>query len=318
MAGLAGAARAPLNLETSMTVHSNIAPAQGGRGAVAGMTRDWDFVATPVPRWRTRQTVEIMLRGGQRAPRWEAIRPITAQAAWTVYFLYAPDGRFDPAHRYTLARLRDAGHRLMVVCAAPSPAGIPVDVHPFADALYWKGLAGYDFSAYSAALHEIARKSPHATALVINDSVYGPFTDLRGALENPPWELTGFTATPEIESHIQSYAFVLQDVTRRRMWSLASVMFPVFALSKTDDVIQAQESRFARVAARSMRVGSYWHADGKDVVNPSLERPIELVAAGFPFLKRSLTGKLQARQNVAEIRELLFALGHPVPDASAL
>lgn len=132
-------------------------------------------------------------------------------------------------------------------------------------------------------------------------------------MDHPPWELTGFTATAELENHIQSYAFVLQDVTRRRMLSLASVMFPVLALSEVNDVIQVQESRFARVASRSMRVGSFWYADGVQVVNPSLDRPVELVQAGFPFLKRSLTGKLQSRHDVSKIRELLFTLGHPVP-----
>lgn len=280
---------------------------------VAGMTPHWDFVASAVPGWRTRQTVKIMLRRSQRRPGWQALRPVTAQAAWTVYFMFAPAGQFDAAHGFTLARLRDAGHRIMVVCAAPAPAAIPAEVGHFADALYWKGLSGYDFSAYSAALREIGRRSPHATVMVINDSVYGPFTDLRHALDHPPWELTGFTATAELENHIQSYAFVLQDVTRRRMLSLASVMFPVLALSEVNDVIQVQESRFARVASRSMRVGSFWYADGVQVVNPSLDRPVELVQAGFPFLKRSLTGKLQSRHDVSKIRELLFTLGHPVP-----
>lgn len=281
--------------------------------SVAGMAHHWDFVASAVPGWRTRQTVRIMLGHSERRPGWQAIRPVSLQAAWTVYFMFAPDGQFDAAHGFTLARLRDAGHRIMVVCAAPAPDAVPAEAARYADALYWKGLSGYDFSAYSAALREIGRRSPHATVMVINDSVYGPFTDVRHTLDHPPWELTGFTATAEIENHIQSYAFVLQDVTRRRMLALASVMFPVLALSAVNDVIQVQESRFARVASRSMRVGSYWYADGAQVVNPSLDRPVELVHAGFPFLKRSLTGKLQARQDVSRIRELLFTLGHPVP-----
>lgn len=297
----------------TMNDHPAGAAAAGSANTVSGMTRDWDFTPSPVAGWRTRQRIAAMLRRSQRGPGWQTIRPVTAQARWTVYFLFAPDGRFDPAHGFTLARLRDAGHRLMVVCATPSPSVVPAEVAQYADALYWKGLTGYDFSAYSAALREIACKSPHATVMVINDSVYGPFTDVRHVLDNPPWELTGFTATAEIENHIQSYAFVLADTTRSRMRSLASVMFPMLALSQTDDVIQVQESRFARVAARSMRVGSYWFADGVEVVNPSLERPIELVNAGFPFLKRSLTGKLKDRQDIARTRELLFALGHPVP-----
>jgi hypothetical protein len=56
------------------------------------------------------------------------------------------------------------------------------------------------------------------------------------------------------------------------------------------DVIQVQETRFARVAARSLRVGAYWFAEKEQVLDPTLFRPIELITAGFPFLKRSLTG----------------------------
>lgn len=297
-----------------MTEHLNVDRAPFP--SIAGMARNWDFVAHAVPGWRMRQTAKIILCRTRRSPEWHAIVPVSKQAHWTVYFLFAPDGRFDPAHGFTLARLRDAGHRLMVVCATSSPLTVPPEVRQFADALYWKGLTGYDFSAYSAALREIGRISSHATVMVINDSVYGPFTNVRHVIDHPPWELTGFTAAAEIENHIQSYAFVLKEVTRTRMISLASVMFPILALSAVDDVIQVQESRFARVASRTMRVGSFWYADGAQVVNPSLDRPVELVAAGFPFLKRSLTGKLQNRQNIAEIRELLFTLGHPVPSES--
>jgi lipopolysaccharide biosynthesis protein len=280
---------------------------------IAGMTRRWDFVPTPVQRWRIRQAVETVLRNSQPRPAWKAIVPLNAQPAWTVYFLFSPDGVFTPTHRFALERLRDAGHRLMVVCAAPSAAAIPAEVAAFADALYWKALSGYDFSAYSAALREISHKSPHADVLVINDSVYGPFTDVRSVLAHAPWELTGFTATSQVENHIQSYAFVLKDVTPARMRSLATVMFPWRALSHPHDVIQVQETRFARVAARSLRVGAYWFAEKEQVLDPTLFRPIELIAAGFPFLKRSLTGKHQTLQDVEQIRELLFSLGHPVP-----
>lgn len=291
---------------TSKTMHAST-------DAIAGMTRRWDFVATPVQRWRIRQAIETVVRNSQPRPDWMAIRPISQQPAWTVYFLFAPDGIFTPSHRFALERLRDAGHRLMVVCAAASPKAIPVEVNNYADALYWKALSGYDFSAYSGALREISRRSPHADVLVINDSVYGPFTDVREVLTHAPWELTGFTATSQVENHIQSYAFLLKNVTPARMRSLATVMFPWRALSNPHDVIQVQETRFARVAARSFTVGAYWFAEKEQVLDPTLFRPIELIEAGFPFLKRSLLGKHQTLQDVEQIRDLLFTLDHPVP-----
>lgn len=300
-----------------MTEHRPVLPMPGASPGIPGLTHRWDFAPSAVPRWRTRQVIETVVRHSRLRPAWQAVRPLTAQAAWTVYFLYAPDGVFAPTHQFALARLRDAGHRLMVVCAAPQPSAIPAEVAGYADAIYWKGLAGYDFSAYAAALREISVRSPHANVMVINDSVYGPFTDVRPILEAAPWELTGMTATPEVENHIQSYAFVLQDVTPARMRSLASVMFRWTALSQPWDVIAVQETRFARVASKTMRVGAFWYAQKEHLLDPTLRRPIELIQAGFPFLKRSLTGKHEALQDVAQIRELLFSLGHPVPPARA-
>lgn len=285
----------------------------GSTATIAGMMNRWNFVPSPVPRWRIRQAVETVLRNSEPRPGWHAIKPINAQPAWSVYFLFAPDGVFSPVHRFALERLRDAGLRVMVVCAAATPADIPTEVNAYADALYWKGLSGYDFSAYSAALREISRCSPHADVLVINDSVYGPFTDVRAVLMHAPWDLTGFTATSQVENHIQSYAFVLKDVTPVRMRALATVMFPWRALSNPYDVIHEQETRFARVASRTLRVGAYWFAEKEQVLDPTLFRPIELFASGFPFLKRSLLGKHQTLQPVDQIRELLFSIGHPVP-----
>lgn len=272
----------------------------------------WDFVPSTVPRWRTRQVVETILRRSRPRPSWQAILPVSAQSTWVVYFLFTPDGSFAPSHRFSLGRLKDAGQRVMVICATNAPSMIPAEVAQFADAIYWKAVEGYDFSAYAIALREISRRSPHANVLVINDSVFGPFTDLGNMLVQPPWELTGFTASSQIENHLQSYAFVLQDVTKARMRALSTILFPWTALSLASDVIAVQESRFARIASHSMRVGAYWFAKKEDVLDPTLVRPVQLLSAGFPFLKRSLVGKHQKMQDIAEIRELLFRLGHPL------
>lgn len=279
---------------------------------VTGLIRSWDFVPSIVPRWRIRQAIETTLRRSQLRPNWHAVKPIKPRNSWTVYFMFCPDGVFASAHAFALARLRDAGHNVLVVCAARSVNDIPFQVAQYADALYWKELNGYDFSAYTLALREISRHSRHANVLVFNDSVFGPFTDLRAAVENPPWELTGYTASSQMENHIQSYAFILQNVEPKRMRNLARVMFPWTSLNVAWDVICVQETRFARIASKSMRVGAFWFSPNETILDPTLMRPIELVDAGFPFIKRSLLSKHANMQDPAKIRELLFSLGHPV------
>jgi lipopolysaccharide biosynthesis protein len=263
-------------------------------------------------RWERRRMIETFFRFAQRSPAWAQVKAIVPKPVWLVYFMYAPGGVLTAAHRFTLARLKDSGLPLLVVCACADPQRIPADLRGICDALLWKALSGYDFSAYTRALHQISRHSPGADVIVINDSVFGPFTDLRPVLANSPWALTGFTASSQLTNHIQSYAFCLRQVDRMRMTRLAPVFFPALAFSEPQAVIALQETRLARVAARSMKVGALWFGAAEQVLDPTLVLPMELLDAGFPFLKRSLLAKHQSFIERDLVLERLGRLGHPV------
>lgn len=279
---------------------------------VSGLSRHWDFQPSTVLRWERRRMMETFVRHAHRSPAWAQLKPIVPKPVWMVYFLYAPDGVLSAAHRFTLARLKDSGLPLLVVCACADAQRIPADLPGFCDALLWKDVRGYDFSAYALALRQIARHAPGAHVIVQNDSVFGPFTDLREVLSSSPWELTGFTASSQLTNHIQSYAFCLKKVDRKRMARLAPVFFPLVAFSEPQAVIGLQETRLARVAARSMTVGALWFGAAEQVLDPTLVRPMELLDAGFPFLKRSLLAKHGSFIERDRVLERLGRLGHPV------
>lgn len=281
-------------------------------GSISGLSRNWTFVPSPVPRWQHRQHIEKFFRHAQRKPRWHEIKPLAPRDRWAVYFMYCPDGVLSGVHEFTLSRLRDIGMPLLVVCASPSPELLPARLAGYCDALFWKDVPGYDFSAYALALSRISRVSPGADVFVMNDSVYGPFADLRELLAQSSWDLTGFTASSQVTNHIQSYAFLLKGVDRMRMAKLATVFFPFTAFSDSGVVISLQETRLARVAARSMDVGAFWFGDARDVVDPTLVRPIELLDAGFPFLKRSLLGKHRSFIERDRVLAQLERHGHPL------
>lgn len=283
--------------------------------AVPGLETDWDFYPSPVPRWRRREFVEVLLKKAQRRPRWNIIKPLSMQSYWAVYFIYAPDGKLKPSHRYTLARLREFGWSILVVCASRDAQSVSPELNGLCDAALWKALDGYDFSAYTLALRQISKRSPGADVFMMNDSVFGPFYDLRPDRLRATWDLTGYTASSQIAMHVQSYAFFLKSVTRTRMRKLASVFFPFCALTDASDVINLQELRLARVASRSMRVGAFWFGDADLVKDPTLFRPFELLDAGFPFLKKSLLTKHQDKvDDTGRVVEKLRELGHPVDD----
>lgn len=273
------------------------------------LIRDWTFKADPFSRWHQRRVVKAVLRQSSPAPKWRELKPVSPQRDWFVYFIFSPSGELEPTHHFTLYRLREEGFAIVVVFASRDPAAVSKDIFVLADALYWKALEGYDFSAYKIALDAIARRSPGADVVVMNDSVFGPFTPIRPFLEKTTWELTGFTATSKIESHIQSYAFMMADVTPARIRKLWPVFVPFRAFNRQQDVIDFQESRFARVANQQMTVGAFWYAKQE---NPTLSQPFELLEQGFPFMKRSLIGKSKEYQDIHQVEAFLRGVGHPL------
>ncbi len=231
---------------------------------------------------------------------------------WVVYFVYLPDGQLADHHRFAMNRIKDSGLKLLVVCATATPGAVPKALNRWVDALCWKALAGYDFSAYRVGLDTLAQHVPGSNALIMNDSMFGPFHDLRPFLQQSNWDLTGFTASSLEENHIQSYAFIFRNVRSELLVALQSVFFPTTAFSDGGATILWQETRLARIAAKHMRVGAYWYANAKQIIDPCLVMPFALVEAGFPFMKRSLLGKMSGFQANDAVLTNLERFGYPV------
>lgn len=278
---------------------------------VAGTLSPWTFERSrPWPRAHAGR-IRAILRSLRPAPASRELKPATPRRHWSLYFIWSPDGRLTPAHLYTLERLRARNAGLLVVIATPDVTQIPDTLFAMADALWWKAMPGFDFSGYAIGLHAIARQSPGADVFVMNDSVMGPFGDIDRLLAGAPWDLAGFTAASLFENHIQSYAFQLRAVTPSRMRALASVFPRLWRFDRFQDVIFGQETRFARVASRSMTVGAWWWYDTGKGLDLVLKEAFELISAGYPFLKRSLLGKSRGVQPVERLVATLADLGHP-------
>lgn len=260
--------------------------------ALSPLEQNWSFTPSRAS-LRLRLTRHYTrVRGRVRAPAHAVLAPPRNTGDWTIYFAWLPQGRIDPAHRFAIDRLRAMGRKLMIVCAAPEPGAVPDEVARAADALVWKAMPGFDFSAYALGLRLLAAHCPGSDALVLNDSTFGPLADLTPWLARARWDLTGFTATSNGENHIQSYAFHLREVTPARMAALRPVLPANHAYDRFWSVVLRQETRFARIASRSMSVGAFLYADDPAIEDPTLQLALPLVEAGFPFLKRSLLGKL--------------------------
>jgi hypothetical protein len=280
----------------------------------ATIVENWNFRPSSAEwRWRAKR-VKAFAKGVCWAPPYSEVRPLSKRSHWTVYFVYAPSGSLSESQRFTFRKLKETKRGLCVICAAPLASSVPDELAD-ADALYWKHMRGYDFSAYRIGLELVAKHSSGSDVLFLNDSVLGPFSDLDLLLASSPWEMTGFTASASRENHIQSYAFHVRDVSSRRLRELQTIVPGTIALDTYDAVITCQETRMARIAARSMSVGSLWFCgDGN---SPPLSRALDLLERGFPFIKKSLLDKSAHFQDVREVRARLRSFGHPLSQHSS-
>jgi hypothetical protein len=265
------------------------------------------------------------------SPSSQVVRPPVRAERWNVVFLFVPSGTLDADQRGILDRVRALRGKLMVVCAVPGGEP-PPDIERHADAIIVKALRGFDFSAYRLALDAIARSSPGATVYVQNDSVLGPFGDVDRLVEEAPWDLTSFMAASAVENHACGFAFVLRDVTPSRVDALTPVLSRKWCCDAFEDVVLLQETQLARVAARSMSVGSWWYLRTRPELQPLAQRllarlpgrrpgrpnvvgdamlacPVELLDAGFPFLKRSLFTKFGGLHDRGRLEAALRAHG---------
>ncbi len=268
---------------------------------IKGFEHRWSYVPS-APTWELRRDRLRALRSRIAFPTHQLVRKPVPAPVWVLYFLYTPGGQLTHGQRYSLQRIKDMGLMLHVVCASKSLDDVPAELNRYADAVHWKALAGYDISGYTLGLLDIAEHAPGATVFVLNDSFWGPLTDLRPFIASAPWDLTGLTGQDNDENHIQSYAWILKDVTPQRMQSLARVFTTKVAYNWSNFVIAAQEVPLAREASKSMTVGAYLFSQIKRLGgDPCLVRAFDLIDAGHPFLKKSLLGKMAYCQDVERV-----------------
>ncbi len=283
---------------------------------IPDFTNHWNFQPS-ASSWQVRWERARAWRSKAHFPQHALLRKPSGLAPWIVYFLYAPRGALSQGQRLALRNIKDMGLCVHVVCAAPEPNLVPKELHQLADGLHWKALAGYDISGYTLGLLDIAAHAPGSTAFVLNDSVWGPVVDLRPFLLEAAWDLTGLTALNGDENHIQSYAWILKDVTPQRLNALASILSERFCYNWSDHVVARQEVPLARVAAQSMSVGSFLYSKIDQVGgDATLSRAFELLDAGHPFLKKSLLGKMSHCQDVERVAAWVVEHGFAGPSTA--
>jgi hypothetical protein len=233
-------------------------------------------------------------------------------APWVVYFCYFEGPEVPPQHAFTIRRLKAEGLSVLVVHACDKESATSAFESHGVDGLIWKERRGYDFSGYTVGLHHLVSRLGCVDAIVMNDSVLGPFHSLRRVCEESPWGFTAFVINGAVTPHCMGSAFILKGLDGRRLQGLASVLARWFSFNSQGPVVMLQETRLAAVASKSMSVGAQFSPlPNAGVTYLPLGNPEGMLQLGFPFLKRSIFDKFSGLFDQTHYRRVLVKLGHP-------
>lgn len=129
--------------------------------------------------------------------------------------VYAHYDRYGQVHRYVLTQLqalKEAGFCVVFVtnCKALEPASI-LSLKPLVGKIICRKNIGYDFGAYKDGILALEKVDALDSLLIVNDSVYGPFSSIDSLLSEKVTandDVIAITDSWEVSYHLQSY-FVL-------------------------------------------------------------------------------------------------------------
>ncbi len=277
---------------------------------MATLQKDWVFNSSPITIKTRLSRLRRNLVKKRAFPEWEVLLEPVPAPRWIVYFIYSPTGGISIAHNFTLDRLIREKAKLLIVATGLATAEIS-RLTNIADAIIIKDKDGYDFSAYAIALDALAFRSPGADIFFLNDSILGPFSSLEKLVWKAPWDFTGMLASAECENHIQSFAFSIRNCTRGRIKTLHPLFTLSYSFNDFGDVVALKETQMARLASKSMSVGARWFSPPDFAINASMQRPLDLITAGFPFLKKANLEKHAFLHDQSQLQEFLKNIGHP-------
>ncbi|CAG7844799.1 hypothetical protein USB125703_01046 [Pseudoclavibacter triregionum] len=229
-----------------------------------------------------------------------------------VLFAYDPDGRLDRGARRLVEAVRPHAARLLLVSNGSLEDESRAWAADRVDALLERPNEGFDVAAYRAGIETLGERAlEHGELLLLNCTCFGPIGEdpahgldavfaASDALDAGIWGLTEHPAiSPDpflhrgvLPAHLQSHWIgVRREVLASGAWREYWDSMP--EIRSYEDSIRHHETRFtAWFRSRGVKVAALYplpHGgrNGADA-NPSMARPLELLDAGCPMVKRRL------------------------------
>lgn len=144
--------------------------------------------------------------------RWSGADPLSTSKLAAVYVHFDREGVIHDYVIHQLAELAATGFRITFVSNSRKFSDASAaQVAPFCRTILWRRNVGYDFGAYKDGMNAIEDKESLTALLLMNDSVYGPFSKLKDCLaeiDRTSTDFWGITDSWALRYHVQSY-FIL-------------------------------------------------------------------------------------------------------------
>ncbi|SEI19054.1 rhamnan synthesis F family protein [Tardiphaga sp. OK245] len=182
----------------------------------------------PVQDWAIGLFGKVARRGNYIKQRIEGDDPLRDASRAAIYVHFDRDGIVHDYVVHQLCELVGAGYRVTFVSNAPQlPVESRARVQPLCKELIWRFNTGYDFGAYKDGIASIAELKRIDSLVLMNDSVYGPFWNLRDVLagvDRSAVDFWGIADSFENKYHIQTFFMMfmpnaLRSTAFKRFWT---------------------------------------------------------------------------------------------------
>jgi hypothetical protein len=257
-----------------------------------------------VPRlknWRRRLRLAVTF------PSSEVLQDNGRQASrWAVHFCFNPHGQVLPQNDFMLRGLRQQGFAIALVAASSDRNDLSSEWKTLADVLIWKGMDGFDMSALQVGFAYLCQTRPGVEVLWVNDSVLGPFAEIPLLLEqcSPEADVIGFTSSMAVRPHFQSYAFFVRSLTTEILLNMFRDGRSIAFNDHLSNVLVFETCLAANLCDAGFVV-HVWAVPVDPRGDLTMAQPFELIAQGFPFLKRSIIGKFSSDFDQDTVQQFL-------------
>lgn len=212
---------------------------------------------------------------------------------------FDPAGRIAPHVLRYLANLAECGFAVHLACSGPAgpPDGDRAALSRLGIVLHLRPNAGLDFGAWQALLGAGCAEGA-GEILLANDSVFGPFSDLRplvAAMRRKGLDAWGMVASAEGAWHIQSWFLCLTAAALARPAVRRVLALPFQQMTKAEIVLHGELGLGVALAAEGLASGAVYEEPRRSRlrrlarINPThLDWAFLVARGGVPFVKIEL------------------------------